>query len=265
IFLSITATLGNALILVALRKISSIYPPTKLLFRCLAVTDLCVGLFCQPLDVFFILADFRHINYIKDIPSVIHNFFVDVFFAASALTSAAISVDRLLPLLLGLRYRHVVTLCRVRVLIPCVWFSAVSNASFTPFHKTTSLLRPYSFKPNVKTIESFYYFEDPVNATTSLLRPGFYGPTVVALTGLYKKTVYSVAWIQFAMLACYGPYTILGSVSSLRGYSFEINIANEFCFCLLYLNSCLNPVLYCWKIRDVKQEVKKTISKFLCF
>ena len=129
IFLSITATLGNALILVALRKISSIYPPTKLLFRCLAVTDLCVGLLCQPLDVFFILADFRHINYIKDIPSVIHNFFVDVFFAASALTSAAISVDRLLALLLGLRYRHVVTLCRVRVLIACVWFIAVSNAS----------------------------------------------------------------------------------------------------------------------------------------
>ena len=123
-----TATLGNALILVALRKISYIYPPTKLLFQCLAVTDLCVGLFCQPLDVFFILADFRHINYIKDIPSVIHNFFVDVFFVASALTSAAISVDRRLALLLGLRYRHVVTLCRVRVLIACVWFSAVSNA-----------------------------------------------------------------------------------------------------------------------------------------
>ena len=54
-----------------------------------------------------------------------------------------------------------------------------------PVYKTTSLLRPYSFKPNVKTIESFYYFEDPVNATTSLLRPGFYGPTVVALTGFH--------------------------------------------------------------------------------
>ena len=54
-----------------------------------------------------------------------------------------------------------------------------------PVYKTTSLLRPYSFKPNVKTIESCYYFEDPVNATTSLLRPGFYGPTVVALTGFH--------------------------------------------------------------------------------
>ena len=36
-----------------------------------------------------------------------------------------------------------------------------------PVYKTTSLLRPYSFKPNVTTIESFYCFEDPVNATTS--------------------------------------------------------------------------------------------------
>ena len=54
-----------------------------------------------------------------------------------------------------------------------------------PVYKTTSLLRPYSFKPNVKNIESFYYFEDPVNATTSLLRPGFYGPTVVVLTGFH--------------------------------------------------------------------------------
>ena len=144
IFLSITATLGNALILVALRKISFIYPPTKLLFWCLAVTDLCVGLLCQPLDVFFILADFRHINYIKDIPSVIHNFFVDVFFAASALTSAAISVDRLLALLLGVRYRQVVTLCRVRVLLAWFWFFGVSNASLFYVAKKLSLSRVLS-------------------------------------------------------------------------------------------------------------------------
>ena len=54
-----------------------------------------------------------------------------------------------------------------------------------PVYKTTSLLWPYSFKPNVKNIDSFSYFEDPVNATTSLLRPGFYGPTVVVLTGFH--------------------------------------------------------------------------------
>ena len=49
IFLAITASLGNALILISLNKVTSIYPPTKLLFRCLAVTDLLVGLISQPL------------------------------------------------------------------------------------------------------------------------------------------------------------------------------------------------------------------------
>ena len=50
IFLAITASLGNALILIALHKVTSIYPRTKLLFRCLAVTDLLVGLNTQPIS-----------------------------------------------------------------------------------------------------------------------------------------------------------------------------------------------------------------------
>ena len=49
IFISITAALGNALILIVLKNVSSIHPPTKLFFRCLTVTDLFVGLIVQPL------------------------------------------------------------------------------------------------------------------------------------------------------------------------------------------------------------------------
>ena len=43
IFLSITAFLGNRLILFALSKETSLHPPSKLLLRSLAATDLCVG------------------------------------------------------------------------------------------------------------------------------------------------------------------------------------------------------------------------------
>ena len=50
-FLSLTAFLENSLILVALRKESSLHPPSKLLLRCLATTDLCVGLISEPLIV----------------------------------------------------------------------------------------------------------------------------------------------------------------------------------------------------------------------
>ena len=51
IFLSITAFLGNTLILVALHKETSLHPPSKLLYRNLAITDLCVGIIVELLYV----------------------------------------------------------------------------------------------------------------------------------------------------------------------------------------------------------------------
>ena len=49
--LSITAFLGNALILAALHKETSLHPASKLLYRNLAITDLCVGIIAEPLHV----------------------------------------------------------------------------------------------------------------------------------------------------------------------------------------------------------------------
>ena len=51
IFLSITAFLGNTLILVALHKETTLHPPSKLLYRNLAITDLCVGIIVEPVAV----------------------------------------------------------------------------------------------------------------------------------------------------------------------------------------------------------------------
>ena len=44
-----------------------------------------------------------------------------------------------------------------------------------PYLTTVPFIRPYSFDPNVKITELFYYCEDSVNAVTLLLRQGFYG------------------------------------------------------------------------------------------
>ena len=120
IVFSITASLGNILILIALRKVTSIHPPTKLLFQCLAITDLSVGLISQPfIATVILLADnidikiwnvlFFHLLWSSSI----------AFCGVSVFTSTALSVDRLLALLFGLRYRHVVTLKRVRAVLAC--------------------------------------------------------------------------------------------------------------------------------------------------
>ena len=106
IFLSITATLGNVMILIALQKVSSIYPSTKRFFRCLTVTDLGVGLIVQPFYATFLLSRITLVS--KNVVNALSC----ILCAVSLLTSTAISVDRLLALVLGLRYRHVVTLIK---------------------------------------------------------------------------------------------------------------------------------------------------------
>ena len=56
ISVSITAFLGNTLILVALQKESSLHPPSKLLYRNLAITDLCVGMIAEPVYVAYFMS-----------------------------------------------------------------------------------------------------------------------------------------------------------------------------------------------------------------
>ena len=64
ILLSITASLANVLILVALHKDTSLHPTTKLLFRCLAVTDLSVGLITQPNFAVTLISYIAKLNFI---------------------------------------------------------------------------------------------------------------------------------------------------------------------------------------------------------
>ena len=52
------------------------------------------------------------------------------------------------------------------------------------FYTTTSLLRQYSFDPNVRITESFYFCEDPVNATT-VITTRILLPNGNALTGVH--------------------------------------------------------------------------------
>ena len=126
-FLSVTAFLGNALILIALHKESSLHPPSKLLLRSLATTDLFVGLFSEPLAVIYWISmasenenwSIRH--YTLAVGLLVGN----VLSGLSLMTMTVISVDRLLALLLGLRYRHVVTLKRTYVIVITLWVVSV--------------------------------------------------------------------------------------------------------------------------------------------
>ena len=130
-FLSVTAFLGNALILIALRKESSLHPPSKPLLCNLATTYLCVGLISQPLTVIFWMSVTNEQWNICAFAFVARFITCYILNGVSIGTLTAISVDRLLALLLGLRYRQVVTLKRTYVIVFTLWlFSAGLSATY---------------------------------------------------------------------------------------------------------------------------------------
>ena len=112
IFLSITVIIENTLILVALHEKSSLLPPSKLLYRCLARTDLLVGLVSHPVHAsYWMLAVYEHWSLRRCARGAI-SITGYTLSGVCLYTMAAISVDRLLAMLLGLRYKEIVSLRR---------------------------------------------------------------------------------------------------------------------------------------------------------
>ena len=262
IFLSITASLGNAMILIALYKVSSIYPPTKLFFRCLAVTDLCVGLLAQPFYATFLLSRIREVS--KNVVNVLSFILCGV----SLLTSAAISVDRPLALLLGLRYRHV-TLNRARVVTICFWLIGASLGLIRWWRADITFMLA-SMVLTLSLLTSIFCYtrihlklqHRQGQVQNHFLQGQGNGEGIPLNITRFKKTVSSVLWVQLALVAYYFPFGIW-VVLKLNGIGSDVYllVTNS----LIFLNSSLNPILYCWKIREVKQAVKDTIRQLYCF
>ena len=268
IFLSITAFLGNVLILAALCKESSLHPPSKLLLRSLPTSDLCVGLISEPLAVTFWMSVVNeHWNICYYLLRA--RFQTDyIFVAVSLLTVTAISVDRLLALLLGLRYRQAVTLKRTFVFVITSWlvstaFSAIHfwNFQISMWHAVigASLCQVTSLFCYTKIFLNLRHHQNQVQG-----QPQQPNQTNQLNIARYRKAVSSALWLQLTLVACYLPRSIAGALMATSGLSTPLFLGHEYAGTFVYLNSSLNPIVYCWKIDEVRQAVKHTIRQMLC-
>ena len=273
ILLSITASLGNVLILVALHKETSLHPPTKLLFRCLAITDLCVGVFTQPLYAVTLFSSLTT-GMSRQVIYYISKVFRSSGFGLSQIsiyTSTSLSVDRLLALLSGLRYRHVVTLPRVRAVITCFWLISISVGSI--FFWNGSIAITAGFSLTVCSLSTSAFCNSTIyvklrrhQLQISPLTQGEPNGRELPLNiARFKNSVSSAMWVQMALLTCYIPLLV---VLILTAYGQIPERQNEIAghvtvFCV-YMNSSLNPILYCWKIRSVRKAARDTIKQLNC-
>ena len=75
-----------------------------------------------------------------------------------------------------------------------------------------------------------------------------------------KRTVISIALVQIALIARYVPFLITVMIVQLNSIPNNVFLLVSTTF--VFLNSSLNPFLYFWRIKEVRQAVLGTIKRF---
>ncbi|KAJ7340340.1 hypothetical protein OS493_003080 [Desmophyllum pertusum] len=266
VLFSFIAVFANIIILYALCKASSLHSPSKALLCSLALSDLGVGAIVQPL---FVAYRWAHIN--DNLPElctagIISHIEGSHFSAVSFLTMTAISLDRFLALLLRVRYHSVVTLKRVLAVLLVIWVLSGVWASLWAINQRiysfiSILLIPICFLIALFSYIKIYFC---LRRQTILMRRHAHASTSVeTLNGgggtpsqiRYRKSVISMFYLFCAFLLSYLPYLSHKILVGILGWRTSMSVLFSFGLTLVYVNSSLNPLIYCWRITEIKQLV----------
>ena len=269
IVLAMTAITGNTLILICLHKHISLHLPSKLLLRNLVTTDLLVGVVSQPSLVAFWMSlrllELRQVcRYILAVNRTTGNILCGVSLA----TTAAISVDRHLALSLGLRYTGFVTTKRVYVAVIVIWATALAGALAILWNDTARLISMITVSSGCLLMIIYCYSRIFIRLRILQNQVHAIPATSPVFVKRYQKTVTSAMLVQVALIFCYLPYiavTPLRYRELRRGEISSFFFASTITLTLVYFNSSLNPFLYCWTIKEVRDAVKDTLRQLFCF
>lgn len=270
---SFVATFANLLVIHALWKASSIPTNLKKLFLSLAFSDLAVGLIVQPMYGIFIAVMSRMVA------SENYNFdFCPTTFAAMAFSSSylvctsflnvfAIAVDRFLVVFLHLRYQELVTSRRIYKALILIWItSGVAASIILTVPKHTYLIAAvielvgllFATVAYFRIYKVVEYHRNQIQSQLELRN--------TQATDLLqeKKSAFNVLFVYAVYLACYLPHLHCLMPMIIIDARFSSLAAEQVSILLIFFNSSLNPIVYCWRYREIREIVKKTLKKMLC-
>ena len=267
-FFALTAVVLNSVTIHAIRKTSSASLPKNLrvLLLNLALSDLSVGLVVQPIYIIHLTFPFESHqgNYSQKV-EIVFLVTATAFVCISILGVLAVSVDRFLAVYLHLRYQEIVTPKRVvSILIlswlisttfPLLWivqeyhdFLVIFLNVFLATCLTTiallqckiySIVRRQRFQIRAQQVQGSIQTEDETRATFER----------------QKSSVSSAFYIYLLLLACYLP-NVFASFVFKKSKERIFKILHKYMITLVFVNSCLNPLIYCWKLRHIRRTIR---------
>ena len=267
IFLSYTAFMLNIVTIYAIYKTSTMPKTLKTLLLSLACSDVAVGLFSQPLYTFFLINWLRLHNpgcntqQVRTISSTL-------FSGASFLGVVAVSVDRFLAVHLHLRYQEVVTHRRVVIVVIGIWVKStfVSLIILWGLLSTRDLINTIieafsliiTFVVYIRIYITVRRHKNHIHSMQ--IRDEAQSEELKNFIVLIKSTV-GIFYVYLVFLICYLPHLICMAVIRIYGSSIVLKKLLLYSLTLMYLNSSLNPVIYCWKMRHIRHAIMDILRK----
>jgi len=259
--LSYIAIMLNMATIHAVRKTSSLPKTLKPLLLSLAVSDVGVGLFVQTFYTLFLILWLQQKN-LDCTKYMALNIISHIFSSASFLGVVAVSVDRFLAIHLHLRYQELVTHKVVVAVVISIWVLSIIgpfSIFFVPLDIYSRIMVILGISGVILTTMVYVRIYLAVRRHKNQIqvlqvRQVAQTDQVANISSLIKSAV-GIFYVYFVFLVCYLPYLIILVAIKINGPSIFLKRCYIFSLTLVFVNSSLNPVIYCWKMRNIRNAV----------
>ena len=262
-YLSYSTTILNLIAIYAIRKTSSLSKNLKTLLLSQAVSDFGVGLLVQPMVVAQAMNSNRN-SETRLIPTKLLIFATNLFIFATLFSVTALCADRFLAIHLHLRYQELVTYKRVAAAVISIWLISA----------LISLIR--IFLPKQIMYVGFVIIISACIITATFLSAKLYltlrrhiNQIQVPLVAQNdqgesvqrkRKSAMASLYVYLVFIVCYLPnICVLITIASNSEPRIDVNHLQFYTLTLLFLNSTLNPLIYCWKIKRIQHTIVGTL------
>ena len=265
-FLCYTTIILNIVTIHAIRKTTLLPKPLRTLLLSLAASDVGVGLLVQPFYISTLVSRLNKkridcISYKKLLAAI--NFFC----TSSLFNVVTISVDRFLAVHLHLRYQELVTHKRVIAAVISIWlFSTIISSS--AFYDSLLIISQVVWFVNMTVClilvvivywRIYIVLKRHKNQIRGLqiqeVQQGVQNGDLSNFLKL-RKSALGTFYVCVVFMICYLPSYILSFLLLARLLSpISFCEALPYTIALLFLNSSLNPVIYCWKMGPIRRTL----------
>ncbi|XP_041950476.1 trace amine-associated receptor 13c-like [Alosa sapidissima] len=282
--ISVSTVFLNLLVIISISHFKQLHTPTNLFLLSLAVADFLIGLTVMPTDGSLII---ETCWYFGDMMCKILPFISLVAVLGSLCSLVLVSIDRFIAVSDPLRYSLKVTHNKVVIIVVLSWFFCVLYSFFLLYDHLTEMephrtchgecLLTFSFSwivvdvfvsfimpcstviiLNMKIFCAAKYHTKVINSVTERERAS--NKDTIRSKKSSRKAAKTIGVLVTVYLLCYMPYML--SFFEFGTQSFN-HFLLKYVIWIMYINSCMNPIIYAlfypWFKVSIKQIITLTI------